>query len=91
MAEKHLTQIAVFCRLDPFVLEQRIIIDNSNTYEQHKQLAFAKMACENDTECIGVYDEFCDEDGPFLKVKRGFMTSSYSPNCLFKKKQYEGK
>ena len=49
------------------------------------------MACKNDDECVGVYEEYCDEGGPFLKVIRGFMTSTYSPNCIFKKNTYKGK
>ena len=49
------------------------------------------MACRNDMECIGVYDESCDEDGPFLLVRSGFMDSRYGPNCIYKKKSYGGK
>ena len=48
------------------------------------------MSCENDTDCFGIYDGYCDENGPFVKLKRGFMTADYSPNCVYKKKKYEG-
>ena len=48
------------------------------------------MACTNDTDCVGIYDEGCDKDGPFLRIRKGFMSSKYGPNCVYKKKSYDG-
>ena len=80
----------MFFLLDSFTLQQRSIIEASNTYEQYELLALAKMEYENDSNCIGIYDGYCDEEGPFLKLRRGFMTSDYSPNCVYKKRKYKG-
>ena len=52
---------------------------------------FAKIACDNAEQCIGIYDASCDGEGPFLLITSGFMTSLSSPNCMYKKKTYHGK
>ena len=64
-------------------------MDESNTYGYHEELSFAKIACENDSRCIAIYDTSCDQDGPFVLVTRGFMTSISGPNCIYKKKNYD--
>ena len=60
----------------------------SNLYDQHKHLNEAMIACENDSQCIGIYDDSCDKDGPFLLLKSGFVTSVSGTNCIYKKTIY---
>ena len=59
-------------------------------YGHFERLNFAKIACENDSQCIGIYDRHCKGQGPFALVKRGFMTSISGSNCIHKKKIYGG-
>lgn len=66
-------------------------MDASNKYNSYEQLDFAAMSCRNDSECVGIYDEGCDSNGPFLHIRKGFMRPSHGRNCLHKKKRYEGK
>ena len=63
-------------------------IHMSNLYDQHKHLNEAKIACENDSQCIGIYEDSCDKDGPFLLLKSGFLTSVSGTNCIYKKTIY---
>ena len=73
---------------DEFVLKERILIDASNIFDQHKHLSVAKVACSNDSKCIGVYEASCDDNGPFMLIKNGFLTSVFGTNCIYKKRQY---
>ena len=67
-------------------------VEASNKYNSYEQLDFAAMSCRNDSECVGLYDEGCDFYGPFLHVRRGFFVRSFKgPNCVHKRKRYEGK
>ena len=73
-------------------------IDASVLYKSSEQLDFAETACRNDIECFGIFDEKCDNDGPFLQIKRGFIpfrkktdTDWYTSGCVYKKKEYAGK
>ena len=43
---------------------------NLYEYENYERLSYATMACQNDTECMGVFEEACDQDGPFSLVKK---------------------
>ena len=63
----------------------------SNKYNSYDQLDFAAIACKNDSECIGIYDESCDGKGPFQHIRRGFKRSSHSPNCIHQKEGNDGK
>ena len=65
--------------------------ESSNKYNGYDKIDFAAVSCGNDSECVGIYDESCDSYGPFQLVRRGFMRSYYSPNCVHKKKRYESK
>ena len=75
---------------DDVVVYKNIMLDTSIKYEEYQNLESAEIACRNDTECIGIYDKNCDEDGPFLPIRSGFMDSKYQPDCIYKKKSYEG-
>ena len=67
-------------------------VEESNKYNSYEQLDFAAMSCRNDSDCVGIYNKGCDSHGPFLHVKRGFIRlSSNGPNCVYKKKRYDGK
>ena len=63
-------------------------MDKSNTFNQYEQLSDAKVACSNDSNCIGIYEASCDKNGPFTLLKNGFVTSEFGTNCIYKKKQY---
>ena len=60
----------------------------SNLYDQHEHLNEAKIACVNDSQCIGIYEDSCDKDGPFMLLKSGFLTSVSGTNCIYKKTTY---
>ena len=60
----------------------------SNLYDQHKHLNEAKIACVNDSQCIGVYEDSSNKIGPFMLLKRGFLTSVSGTNCIYKKTRY---
>ena len=78
--------------MDDFVLMLNSVVEASNKYNNYEQLDFAAMSCRNDSECVGIYDEDCDSQGPFLHVRRGFMRTPFNgPNCVHKKKRYESK
>ena len=63
----------------------------SNMYDNYNNLGLAKIACNNDIHCIGVYDKTCDKNGPFQLCKRGFVTPEVTAlSCIHKKKEYEG-
>ena len=74
---------------DDFLLQNNVKIDESNKYGKHTQLNSAKMTCSNDNQCIGIYDDFCDNIGPFFLLKKGFVTSFSDPNCIHRRKKYE--
>ena len=54
-------------------------------------LNFAETACEKDTECVGVFDDSCDQRGPFGLIRIGYMTLGSSPHCIYEKKVYDSK
>ena len=60
----------------------------SNLYDQHEYLNEAKIACVNDSQCIGVYEDSCNKIGPFMLLKSGFLTSVSGTNCIYKKTTY---
>ena len=65
-----------------------IRIDISNTFEQHDNFSDAKIACANDSNCIAIYEAFCDKNGPFMLLKNSFVVSVYGTDCIYKKKRY---
>ena len=69
-------------------MKTNIKVDISNTYNRYDTLSVAKMACTNETECIGIYEAFCDKDGPFELLKNNFVTSIFGRNCIYKKTDY---
>ena len=77
--------------IDNFDVHVNIKVDATDLYDQYYRLIFAKIACGNDKQCIGIYDASCDQQGPFLLLKRGFITVYSSLNCIHKKKTYDGK
>ena len=77
--------------LDNYITQVNIKVDESNKYGQFEKKIFAEIACDIDTECIGIYDASCDQEGPFMLVKKGFMISNWSPDCINKKKTYHGR
>ena len=77
--------------IDNFDVHVNIKVDATDLYDQYDRLIFAKIACGNDKQCIGIYDASCDQEGPFLLLTRGFITLYSSPNCIHKKKKYDGK
>ena len=76
--------------LDNFIQKFNVQVDESNLYDQQEGLYVAELACENDKHCIGIYDESCDQKGPFRLLGRGFMTSILTRNCIYAKKTYDG-
>ena len=66
-------------------------VEETNKYNSYEQLDSAAMSCRNDSECIGIYDESCDSNGPFMHVRRGFWIPAYGRNCVHEKKKYESK
>ena len=66
-------------------------MDKTKEYKSYQRLDFAETECRNNTECIGIYDENCDKDGPFLQITDGYMDSGFGPNCVYKKRSYRGK
>ena len=64
--------------------------DQSIQYKHYEKLDLAEIECRNDTECVGIYDEYCDKDGPFLQIKGGFRSGSLYHHCVYKKKRNEG-
>ena len=76
--------------VDNFILQSNVEVDDSNSYGHHQNLSGAEITCENDSQCIGIYDPSCNRNGPFTLVKNGYMTSYSSQNCIYKKKRYNG-
>ena len=72
-------------------MKVNIQVDESNKYGHHDRLNFAEIACENDSHCIGIYDDSGEQNGPFELVTRGFMTSrSKKSSIIHAKKRYDG-
>ena len=89
---KHRLQYPYFLdELDDFVVNTNSEVDASNKYSSYEKVDVAAMACRNDSECVGIYDEGCDSYGPFLHIKRGFIRSHDGSNCVHKKKRYDGR
>ena len=74
--------------LDNFVSKGGILVDEPNMYRAHEDITVAQFVCENDSQCIGIYDAGCDQEGPFSLVKKGLVTSASAADCIFKKKRY---
>ena len=63
----------------------------SNTFGIHNHLSHAKNNCNSDIKCIGILEQTCDNDGPFLLCKKGFETSkTHNSSCFYEKKEYSG-
>ena len=76
---------------DEFSKKANSICFTTNQYGSYELLNFAELACENDAECIGIYDDHCDRKGPFQLCKYGiFEQDSYTPSCIYQKKEYNG-
>ena len=64
-------------------------LDNTVSLFQH--LSQAKISCNSDENCIGIYEQSCDNSGPFLLCHKGFATSKANNSaCLYEKKNYSG-
>ena len=63
----------------------------SNTYSRFDNSPQAEKVCDGQNECIGIYDESCDEIEPFRLCKIGFKTSVFDTGCIYKKKNTFGK
>ena len=47
------------------------------TYNQSENaMDTAEMACKENMDCIGIYDENCDKEGPFLMAELGFLSTN---------------
>ena len=77
--------------LDSFVVNSNTLVEPSYLYSTHENKNVAEFVCENDSQCIGIYDPGCDQKGPFKLVKNGLMISSVATDCMFKKKRYNGR
>ena len=54
-------------------------------------LSDAKMQCESSSKCIGIYDELCDETGPFILCKERFFQSKVAAKtCVYQNKKLDG-
>ena len=63
----------------------------SNIYDNFNHLGLAKIRCNKDVQCIGIYDKTCDNSGPFQLCKHGFVTPAVSvSSCIHKKNEYKG-
>ena len=70
------------------MVQGNIEVDTSNTYGEYNSLNVAKMACLNDTQCMGVYEASCNKNGPFALFKNNFVTKLYGVNCIYKRIMY---
>ena len=77
--------------LDDYILKVNSSCSEVNTYEKFVLPSDAEDACNSDNECIGIYDENCDQEGSYRLCKKGFMTLLIDPSCLYKKKKYYGR
>ena len=80
-----------FMFLDYFTLKKNSSCSESNIYLRFIQVNDAGMACNSDSECIGIYDESCDQKGSYRLCKKGFQTLFKDPSCVYKKDKYFGK
>ena len=56
------------------------------SYQQYDNIEKAKSACDADTDCNGVYDKKCDNDGPFeLCPINSHTMPSVVESCLWEK------
>ena len=54
-------------------------------------LSEAKISCNSDKRCIGIFEQSCDNSGPFHLCKEGFETSEiHIASCFYQKKNYSG-
>ena len=74
---------------DDFVLRGNIKIDKSNIYNHYARLSIAKLACRNDSKCMGVYVSTCNENGPYMLIKDSFLQSISGTDCIYKRTRYE--
>ena len=63
---------------------------NAN-HGMHDTLLKAKVACSNDADCFGTYDQRCDDNGPFrlCNLSGKDIKTSGTKSCIYVK-QYTG-
>ena len=77
--------------LENFVTRHSSICEDSLKYDPHESLIDAKLACDNDTHCIGIVDDNCNRIKPFHLCKIGFVTLDQNiEHCVYQKKNYIG-
>ena len=81
----------LYFSLDNFIRKEHIEIDYLNLYGNFEQLSVAILSCQNDTECIGVFEEGCHQEGPFSLLKTGYLTTHDGWNCIYSKKDSQGR
>ena len=59
----------------------------TDTFGSDHHLKRAQAICQKDNKCVAIQDEDCDNKGPFLLCKQGFITKiqEYSSSCIFEK------
>ena len=78
--------------LDEFIARKGTICLPSNKYKLYHHLGLAEFACEQDKDCVGIVNNYCDREGPFELCKGGFVApDSYQLHCIYQKKRYSGK
>ena len=76
---------------DDFKLKEYSACARSNIYDNFNHLSLAKNACNQDPQCIGVYDRKGDNTGPFQLCRHGFITPDVTvSSCIYKKRSYIG-
>ena len=63
----------------------------SNTFGLYNHLSQAKVTCNSDENCIGIFEQSCDHNGPFHLCKKGYQTAkTHDSSCFYEKKDYSG-
>ena len=80
-----------FYRISIFLDEFEAKKNSTCAYEYHNFnfLGSAEIACNEDPQCIGIYDKQGEGNGPFQLCKYGFFTPELQVSaCVYRKKSY---
>ena len=61
-----------------------------SAYGRHDTLIEAKLACNEDIECLGVYDQKCDGSFSYRLCPISNLTEYSIDSCLHRKKEFSG-
>ena len=57
----------------------------SNKYGEYSTLSLAQSACDSDSNCRGVYDEYCDNEKFTLCPISAALEESTADSCVYDK------